>query len=187
MIIEWWKYINGYEGLYMVSTFGRVKSVERCITYKDGRTKIIKEKILKPMLCNTGYYKVGLSKNGVVKEYLIHRLVAEAFIDNPDNLPTVDHINTNRIDNRIENLRWANSEIQMSNPFTKEHLVGKHTNRKDLSKPVEQYTMDMVFVAEYPSIEEAFRLTKIKHISECCLGKRKSAGGYIWVYKEKGT
>lgn len=178
MNIEWWKYIKGYEGLYMVSTKGRVKSVERCIVYKDGRKKVIKEKILKLMLCNNGYYKVGLSKNGIVKEYSVHRLVAEAFKPNPDNLPTVDHINRIRTDNRLENLRWAPYELQQKN---RNEII--RINRKDLSKSVLQYTLDMVFVKEYPSVMEAERQTGIRHISECCRGERRTAGGYIWKYK----
>ena len=96
---EVWKPIKDYEGLYEISNLGRVKS----LNYK--RTG--KEKILKNTVCNDGYLKVGLTKNGKDKVFRIHRLVAEAFIPNPENKPFIDHINTIRDDNRIENLRWC--------------------------------------------------------------------------------
>lgn len=165
MDIEWWKYIKGYEGLYMVSTFGRVKNS------RTGR-------ILKPSVNNCGYLQVRLCKNGITKNYLVHRLVAEAFISNPDNLPTVDHINRIVSDNRVENLRWANMVVQCRNRNS-EPLINL------CSKSVLQYTKELEFVAEYPSMNEAERQTGIAYTSicACCKGKRKSAGGYIWMYK----
>lgn len=180
MCIEWWKYINGYEGLYMVSTLGRVKSVERKVKKWDG-FRTIPETILKPKVQNNGYLTVMLYKNRKGKTFAIHRLVAEAFKPNPHNYPTVDHINRIRTDNREENLRWAPWELQVEN---RKERVQK--NRKDESKPVEQYTLSMEFVAEYPSIKEAERQTGIHNsiISKCCRGERKSAGGYKWKYKK---
>lgn len=92
---EIWKDIEGYDGDYQVSSLGRVKSL------KNG-----KERILKPYKLNTGYLSINLCKNGKKKASRINRLVAEAFLPNPENLPEVDHLNDNRTDNRAENLQW---------------------------------------------------------------------------------
>lgn len=176
---EIWRDIKGYEGLYQVSNYGRVKSLDHYIKSKGGK-RLVKGKILKPDL-DKGYLRVTLSKDGVIKHIMVHRLVAEAFIPNPHNYPTVDHINRIKTDNRKENLRWAPWELQAENK-DKEKII------KSLSKPVEQYTLDGVFVAVYPSMQEAFRQTGIPEssISSCCRGLYgfKTAGGYIWKYAD---
>ena len=116
---EIWKPIKDYEGLYEVSNLGRVKS----LNYK--RTG--KEKILKNSECN-GYLVVSLVKNGKLKQFYVHKLVAEACILNPENKPCIDHINTIRNDNRIENLRWVTYKENMNNELTKEKLSGENSN-----------------------------------------------------------
>lgn len=179
---EVWKDIKDYEGLYQVSNFGRVRSVDRYVNYKNIKNKkrLMKGQIINLNKDNRGYFVVTLSKNNERKNYSVHRLVAEAFIPNPDNLPTVDHINRIRTDNRVDNLRWADYKLQQDNADRKKQA-------KALSKPVQQYTKDMVLVAEYPSANEAERQTGIHHsnIINCCSNKYgfKSAGGYIWKYK----
>lgn len=165
---EVWKDIEDYESLYQVSNFIKVMNV------KTG-------KILK--LCldkSTGYYIVTLYKGNKRKKMLMHRLVAQTFILNPDNLPTVDHINRIKTDNRVDNLRWAPWELQAENRDD----TNRESQKESCSKPVSQYTLGGVFIKEYPSIIEAGRDTGINYssICQCCLGKRKSAGGYIWRY-----
>ena len=110
--IEEWKPVKNFEGLYEVSNLGRIKSL-----YKNG-----KEKILKPMKHRDGYLVVNLYKNGKRKGCKVHRLVAQAFILNIDNKPEVDHINTIRDDNRVENLKWVTKKENRNNILTKEHL-----------------------------------------------------------------
>lgn len=95
--MEEWKDIEGYEGLYQVSNEGRVKSLYREIAYKDGRKKIIRERILHNFLSDLGYYHVMLSKNGVPRRYKVHRLVAKAFIANPNNLPIINHMEIQKL------------------------------------------------------------------------------------------
>ena len=108
---EIWKDVIGYEGLYQVSNLGRVKSLDRfCI---DGRKRY--GQIMKQVITNGGYFAVGLRKGKGQKRYLVHRLVAEAFIPNTDNKPCVDHINTIRTDNRVCNLRWCTYKENCNN------------------------------------------------------------------------
>ena len=103
--MEEWKSIPGYEGLYEVSSYGRVKSLEK-YRYNNGRKQLLKEKILKPH--NTkGYFMICLYKNKTYKSYQIHRLVAQVFIPNPDNLPEVNHKDENPGNNNVENLEWC--------------------------------------------------------------------------------
>lgn len=181
--IEIWRDIKDYEGLYQVSNLGRVKSLDHYVKHPKGSLRLIKERILKLCLHKTGYLRVCLSKNNIKTYYSVHRLVAEAFKPNTHNYPTVDHINRIRTDNRVENLRWAPWELQQQNADNKD----RESVKKSLSKPVEQYTLDMVFVAVYPSAAEAERQTGINqsNIRQCCKGNKNHshAGGYIWKTK----
>jgi hypothetical protein len=106
--MEVWKEIEGFEGLYEVSTEGRVRGIDRYVKSSNGGLNLWKGKELKQCLRN-GYKAVHLCKDGKHKSYYVHRLVAIAFIDNPDNLPQINHKNENRTDNRIENLEWCSA------------------------------------------------------------------------------
>ena len=164
---EYWKPVVGYEGHYQVSNFGRVKSI-----------KFGKERILKPKKNKFGYLCINLYKNNIKKEYKVHRLVAEAFIDNPDNLPQVNHRDENKLNNNADNLEWCTHEYNIN--------YGTRTERcsKKLSKPVLQYTLDGEFVREWPSTMECDRNGYNRgNVYACCLGKRKTHKGFIWRYK----
>ena len=124
---EIWKPIKGYEGLYEISNLGRVKS----LNYKGTG----KEKILKNTENSKGYLMVCLTKNGKQKLFKIHRLVAEAFIPNPENKPCIDHINTIKNDNRVENLRWVTNEENNNNPLTKKKRNENYANFKGENHP----------------------------------------------------
>lgn len=195
--MEIWKDIEGYEGFYQVSNEGRVKSLERTITYKDNRKKILKEKILHPFLSDLGYYHVMLSKNGTPKRYKVHRLVAKAFIPNPSNLPIINHMDENPKNNKAENLEWCDHKYNINYGTAIERMRKKNQNRADLSKAVEQYTLAEVLVAEYASASEVERINpqfKTKSVSRCCRGGQMLNGkwqtitsykGYIWKYKNE--
>ena len=116
--VEVWKDIPGYEGWYQVSNMGRVKRIKKPLVTHGKRVAVEGERILKPSKAGRGYVKVKIS-NGIESKYFnVHRLVAKTFIPNPENKPQVDHINRDKTDNRVENLRWAtNSE----NHFNMEH------------------------------------------------------------------
>ena len=160
--METWKAIAGYEGLYQVSNLGRVKSINYNHTGK--------EKILKPRKNTCGYLHVCLYKDGQKKMSLVHRLIAEAFIPNPNNLETVNHKDEVKTNNVASNLEW------MSRGDNKRYSANKSAKMFDKS------TGELL--ATFPSTHEAERVTGIanSNISKCCLGKRKSVGGYIWRY-----
>ena len=166
--METWKAIADYEGIYEVSDLGRVRSL------KYGR-----EKILKPGKAAGGYLFVKLYKDGKVEQPKIHRLVAEAFIQNPNNLDTVNHKDEVKTNNTVSNLEWMS--IRDNNNY------GTHNKRvaEANSKQVQMFDKSTGELLDtFPSTMEAWRVTGIaqSHISSCCLGKLKSAGGYKWRY-----
>ena len=166
--METWKTIAGYEGLYQVSNLGRVKSL-----------KHEKERILKPQKNTHGYLHVNLCKDGQKKVSLVHRLVSEAFIPNPQGFETVNHKDEVKTNNTVGNLEWMSLKDNLN--------YGTHNKRmaEALSKKVQMFDKKTgELLATFPSLMEAVRVTGIhkSNISECCNGKLKSAGGYIWRY-----
>ena len=178
---EVWKDIEGYEN-YQVSNYGRVRSLDRWVIDK-GSVRFIKGIIKKPNTINGGYLQVPLWKNGKGKSYLVHRLVAEAFLDNPDNYKEINHKNEVKTDNRAENLEYCDRKYNVNYGTRNKVALEKLRNGK-LSKKVYQYSLDGEFLAEYPSAHEVERQLgfAFQNISKCCLGKRKTAYGYVWKY-----
>ena len=179
MIEEIWKDIPNYEG-YQVSNLGRVKSLKRFRKGRNGSLVTVKEKILKPWINSTGYYLIELSKQSIKKKHLVHRLVWSAFNGQiPEDLQ-VNHINEVKTDNRLSNLNLMTCKENLNWGTRNERSAKKRT------KVVLQFTLDDVFVKEYPSLIQAYRETGFffQNISKCCNGKRKTAHGFKWKYKE---
>ena len=148
------KDIKNYEGLYAVTSCGKVWS------YRN-------ECFLKPGDNGDGYLFVNLYKDGKVKQCTIHRLVAEAYIPNPNNLPQVDHIDGNKTHNYVNNLQW---------------ITNRDNCRKSKNIPILQFTLDGEFIREWPSATDVGKEV-VKGINHCLKGKTKTAYGYKWVYK----
>ena len=179
---EIWKEIKGFEGLYEVSNLGRVRSLDRYIKHWRGGVMKLKGQIMKfnyKYNNKENYILIHLSKNGKNYAYSLHRLVAEAFIPNPDNKPIIDHINGIRTDNRVNNLRWCTQKENANNPIT----ISKHINGKK-SKKVNQYTLDGILIKTWPSASEITRQAgySTSLICSCCRGEYKSVYGYNWSY-----
>lgn len=165
---EIWKPIKGFEGEYEISNFGQVKSLKTNI-------------ILHQYKYRGGYLEVHLRQHSKKFHKKIHRLVAEAFIPNPNNYPEVNHKDENKKNNRFDNLEWCTH--QYNNTYNGKHIKGGEKTRK----PVSQFDLDGNFIKEYVSQTEASKQTDITQgtISNCALGHQKQAGGYIWRFVNK--
>lgn len=177
---EIWKDVVGYEGLYQVSNTGKVKSLDRyekCGNFKRFR----KGKIMKLSIDIYGYTKIQLCKKGKSKWFQIHRLVAEAFTQNPNNYPCVNHKNEIKDDNRVENLEWCT--VKYNNNFNgrQERIAVK---RQVIVLQIDKNTNEII--KEWSSITEAEKQLGLSsgHICLCCKGKRNTCGGYKWKYKK---
>lgn len=205
---EIWLPIKNYEGLYEISNLGNVKSLSReysriCIKpnnknikkYTDIYTK--KEIFLKLTLYKKDYIKIKLCKNTVEKNYSCHRLVAIAFIPNPNNYPQVNHKDGDKQNNNVENLEWCNNSQNIKHAFaiglSTPPMLNKHGKDCINSKPVIQYDINLNLIKEYESITDASKDTNYNHttISYACLayqrnGKYKPRGDFIWRFKIQG-
>ena len=185
---EEWRDIEGYEGIYQISSYGRARSF-----------KFNKIKILKPIKNNQGYLSYILSINGNRKQYRAHRLVAKAFIPNTENKEEVNHIDGDKQNNNVLNLEWVtrseNQQHAWDNDLkprltgNKNGFYGKHhneTTRDKLSKMHNKAVINIDTGIIYESITIASKETgvSLSGISACCKGKLKKSGGYKWEYKK---
>ena len=180
VIGEIWKLIDGYEN-YEVSNFGRV----RCKSCKQWNGKNFfnkKEKILKYRFTKAGYARVNLYQNGIGTDYYVHRLVAKAFLPNPENFPEINHKDENKGNNRVDNLEWCTAKYNINFGTAIRRRTLKKIGKTINNKSVAQYGADGTLVQIYKSVTEARQITGIdnSYIGKVANGKAKIAGGYIW-------
>lgn len=167
---EEWRPIAEYEDLYEISSQGRVKS----LNYKrTGQTQV-----LKPIMHTNGYLCINLYKDGKHKFCTIHRLVAEAFLANPENLPEVNHRDECKENNAVSNLEWCSGKDNCNHGTRNARMAAAK------NKPVQQFSKDGRLIAVWSSGKEAEQSTGVhqSNICNCCNGKLRSTGGYVWRY-----
>lgn len=178
---EKWKDICGYEGIYQVSNLGRIKRLETNTCYGKGNYYRA-EHLVSVNERGNGYLRCHLSKNGKTKCFNVHRLVAIAFIENPTNLPTVNHIDEDKTDNRDWNLEWATMSYQ------NQYGVGAINRNKAKEMPIMQMDMDDNYIKTWNSIKEVSEALNLNPSTVVCVCKNKrrykSTGGYKFKYME---
>ena len=182
------KPVVGYEGYYEVDQFGRVFGVDRVISVDDNGRKYKKPiagNQMKQSLKNKGYKVVSLTKDGITKMVYVHRLVAEAFIPNPDNLPMVNHKDEDKTNNFLENLEWCTAKYNCNYGTGVQRHADKIRGRESEKRiAVIQRSVDGKFINRYSSVKDA--ATSVNGttgaISAVCNGRRKTAYGYIWEH-----
>lgn len=171
-MIEIFKDIEGYENLYQISNKGNLKSLGNDKTRKEKKIKLLKRK--------NGYLKVGLYKQGKRKFYLVHRLVAQAFIPNPDNLEQVNHKDEVKTNNNVTNLEWCTRLYNNNYGTHNQRSAESNTNHPNTSKKVLCIETGKI----YPSTGEVERQLGLSrgNISSVCTGRYKTCGGFHWKY-----
>lgn len=190
-----WKPIPNYEGYYEVSSNGEIRSVDR-IVGGNGERRLYGKPVKQKISCS-GYLTVGLCKKGKKRLCKVHKVVASTFIPNPEGKPCIDHINTDRTDNRACNLRWVTLKENSNNPLTKIHSkFGKEktlgerrricqiarNDAPNLPKSVHRYALDGTYIDSFQSLIEAEIVTGIEigGIKKALDKTHRTAGGYLW-------
>lgn len=190
-LIEEWKDAIGYKGMYQVSTLGRVKSLEKRLNHFRGGFRVVKERIMNQTKNPWGYLYVDIGNaEGKRKKWFVHVLVAKAFIPNKENKPQVNHKLGIKDDNRVTELEWNTRSENKKHAFRiglqkpNKTFLGKTGALCPHSKPINQYTLDGVFIQRFAAAKEAARVLGLSqgNITSCCQGKYKYTGGYTFKY-----
>lgn len=184
---EIWKDVIGFEGLYMISSFGRCISLERIIIDNNGILKYIGQKMISFNMVSGNYLQYRLWKNNKQYNMSIHRLVAIAHIPNPNQYPEVEHIDTNRTNNVVSNLRWATVSMNKLNPITRKR--NSESKKGHTFTPVKAVVRinpsnpnDIKF---YDSVSQTNKIDNFNasKVASVCRGERKLHSGYKWMFK----
>lgn len=185
---EIWKNIKGWEGYYMVSNKGRVKSLSREVLYSNNRKHKYKGRIMKAKVNKKGYVTVCLSQNGYYCSRRLHQLVIAAFLDRPNGYDQINHKDENKQNNELVNLEYCTGRYNNNYGTKAKRAAEKQMNDPNRSISIYQYTIDGELIDMFPSMKEAFRKTKadVRRICACCNGYRKTENGYVWAYSNEG-
>lgn len=187
---EIWKDVVGYEGFYQVSDLGRVRSVERLVNAPNNRRCVRQSVVLRQTLSNSGYYFVGLSVNGKLKNPSVHRLIAIAFKPNPENKPDVNHIDGVKTNNLLSNLEWATKSENGIHAFRLGLSVPQKTNLGRFGglayrkRAVDVFDKEGVKIDYFTNVREGAKEYGVAEtsVSNCLNGRAKTCGGVIWRY-----
>ena len=175
--IEVWKDVDEFDGVYQISNFGRLKSVERTVKHPKGEC-VIKGKFLSEVVNKKGYIEYQITYNSKHYGRKAHRLVANAFIPNPQNLPQVNHIDGDKTNNKASNLEWCTN---------RHNVIHAYENQLHKTRPIIQFDLDGNEIKKWKSAGEIQRELGLRrsHIHEACKGKRKTFHGYVWKFESE--
>jgi hypothetical protein len=182
---EIWKKIIGFRSFYEVSNYGNVRSINRIVirkTIKGFENLNYTGRILKPYQDTNGYFSVRLSSNSKAKTIRVHRLVAMAFIENPENKETINHKDGNKLNNNCYNLEWA-TYLENNQHAVKTGLIKRNKTKGINHKiSVSQFSLEMVFIKNWDSVRHLCKELNLTNscILKCINGKYKSCYGFIW-------
>ena len=187
-LVEEFRDISGYESLYQVSNFGRIKSLERMVGHNYGGLKKHTERFLKSTSSYHGYLYINITNGISSKRFYIHRLVASTFLTNPENKSQVNHIDGNRSNNKITNLEWVThlenqrySWEKLNRKPNRKGKIGRENNYN--SRKVQQFTQSGKLIKTWECMRDAGRAGfNNSCIFDCCKGKQKTHKGFIWKY-----
>lgn len=175
--MEEWRNIKGYENFYQVSSFGRVRSLDRIVKSKGNSLQERKGRILRPNQDRYGYLKVVLQKNSHKKTKMVHRLVANAFIPNPNHYSQVNHKDENKTNNKAENLEWCTAKYNSNYGTRTKRTASKR------SKPILQMTPEGQLIEYWPSAQVAGQYGfNNSDVTAVCRGRLRIYKGCRWVY-----